>query len=103
MRYLARSLASFALVAGLATSALAQGEGGRPEVNFKPETFRLVMPDGKVVEKKMTDQHMKEMMANGAMPMTAGVIMMMHDGKMYMVQDKKMPNGKMLSDVMMEH
>lgn len=95
-------IAGLALVAVLATSAFAQEGGGRPDIDFTPNTFRLVMPNGRVLEKRMTDQHMQEMVANGAMPMTAGTMMMMHDGKMYMVQDKRMPNGKMLSDYMME-
>ena len=40
-------------------------------------------------------------MTKGAMPMTAGTMMMMHDGKMYMMPDKMMPNGKMMSDMAM--
>jgi hypothetical protein len=50
---------------------------------------------------KPIDPAIREMMMKDAMPMTTGVMMMMHGGRMYTVTDKKMPNGKMLSDMVM--
>ena len=42
------------------------------------------------------------MMKDQAKPMDKAVIMMMGtDGKMYMMEDTKMPDGKMMSDSMM--
>jgi hypothetical protein len=102
MKYLTGSIATLTLVAAFAISAFAQ-PGGRGGPLSVEDTLRLYTPDGKVTETKLTDDRIKKMLANGAMPVTqGGMIMMIHGGKMYMVQDKKMPDGKMLSDKMME-
>ena len=43
---------------------------------------------------------MMDMMVKEAAPMEAGTVMMMHNGKMYMMKDHKMPNGKMMSEIL---
>jgi hypothetical protein len=62
----------------------------------------MIMPSatGMLITKPI-DPAIREMMMKDAMPMTTGVMMMMHGGRMYTVTDKKMPNGKMLSDMVM--
>jgi hypothetical protein len=102
MKHLTRSVAAITLVAAFASSSFAQS-GGRGGPFLVEDTLRLYAPDGKITEMKLTNDNVKEMLANGAMPVTqGGMIMMMHSGKMYTVRDKKMPSGKMLSDMMME-
>ena len=62
----------------------------------------MVMPDGKMATMKTMDDKMMSMMKDQAKPMDKAVIMMMGtDGKMYMMEDTKMPDGKMMSDSMM--
>ena len=62
----------------------------------------MVMPDGKTATMKTMDDKMMSMMKDQAKPMDKAVIMMMGtDGKMYMMEDTKMPDGKMMSDSMM--
>jgi hypothetical protein len=62
----------------------------------------MVMPDGKMASMKTMDDKMMSMMKDKAKPMDKAVIMMMGtDGKMYMMEDTMMPDGKMASDSMM--
>ena len=62
----------------------------------------MVMPDGKMATMKTMDDKMMSMMKGQAKPMDKAVIMMMgSDGKMYMMEDAKMPDGKMMSESMM--
>ena len=99
MKIWTTTIATAALIATLASPAYAQsGEGG----NFVDNTMLMTTPSGKVIRKQVTDPKMSEMMMQGAMPMTAGTMMMMHGGKMYMVPDRKMPDGTTLHDMMMK-
>ena len=62
----------------------------------------VIMPDGKWMEMKTMDDKMMSMMKDKAKPMDKAMIMMMGtDGKMYMMEDTTMPDGKMMSDSMM--
>jgi hypothetical protein len=62
----------------------------------------MVMPDGKMASMKTMDDKMMSMMKDKAKPMDKAMIMMMGtDGKMYMMEDTMMPDGKMASDSMM--
>jgi hypothetical protein len=62
----------------------------------------MVMPDGKMASMKTMDDKMMAMMKDKAKPMDKAVILMMGtDGKMYMMEDTTMPDGKMASDAMM--
>ena len=96
MSYLKQTIASLVVLGAFAGGALAAD--GR---DVRENTIVLTNPNGRMVEMQMTDKAMQEMMLKDAMPMTAGVMMMMHGGKMYMVSDRKMPNGKMLSEMVM--
>jgi len=93
-----QAIAGLLLAGSIASPAFAQGETLDKAYGSGVMTFTT--PDGSIVRKSVPAATMKEM-TEGAMPMTAGVMMMMHDGKMYMMADKKMPNGKMMSDMAM--
>ncbi len=98
MSLLKHTIASLALMGAFAASAFAQSES--PPL-YQDDTLTMTSTSGKVMAMKMTDKAMADMMMKDAMPMNQGVMMMMHGGKMYTVQDKKMPDGKMLSEHMM--
>jgi hypothetical protein len=49
----------------------------------------------------MADKAMMDMMMRGATPLRPGTTVMMHGGKMYMIPDRKMSNGRMLSEEIM--
>jgi hypothetical protein len=99
MKMLKNAVAAAVLVASFAPLAFAQGEA--PDRTFGENTMTFTKPDGSVARKTITDAAMAKMMTEGAMPMTAGHVMMMHGGKMYSMPDHMMPNGKMMSDMAM--
>ena len=100
MKIWTTTIATAALIATLASPAYAQGGG--EGANFMDDTMLMTTPSGKVIRKQVTDPKMSEMMMQGAMPMTAGTMMMMHGGKMYTVPDRKMPDGTTLHEMMMK-
>jgi hypothetical protein len=62
----------------------------------------IVMPDGTTTTMPMMDDKMMGMVKDKMKPMDHAMIMMMgSDGKMYMMEDTTMPDGKMMSDEMM--
>lgn len=78
------------------------------EMMMKKGMTMIVMPDGKMTtmpmsdDKAMGDEKMMDAMKM-AKPMDHAMIMMMgSDGKMYMMEDSKMPNGMMMSDELMK-
>lgn len=99
MKYLRRAILSAALVGVLASPAFAQGEPASSH-DLQQGTLSMTTPTGRVVTRQ-ADQAMAEMLAKDAMPMSGGEIMMLHNGKMYHIPDRVMPNGKLLSDVIM--
>jgi hypothetical protein len=96
MSYLKHALISLTLVGALASPAFAGGDGA----DFMEGQMIMPSATGMVITKPI-DTATREMMMKDAMPMTPGVMMMMHGGKMYTITDKKQPNGKMLSDMAM--
>ena len=90
----------FALLCSLASPAFAQGI---PQVltDLKEGTVLMVSPTGKVTIMQPNNKEAADMMMKEATKMTTGMMIMMHGGQMYSVHDKKMPNGKMMSDMMM--
>ena len=68
----------------------------------KGETAYM-MPDGTMGSMASTDKMMAEEMMKTAKPMENCMMMMMgEDGKMYMVEDMKMADGKMACESMMK-
>ena|SRR5882724_10442211 len=83
-------------------AATAFGAVAMDAMTMEKGTTVLVMPDGKWMEVKTMDDKMMSMMKDKAKPMDKAVMMMMGtDGKMYMMEDSAMPDGKMMSDNMM--
>ena len=66
--------------------------------NLAPSTILMISPTGKVSSMKMTDKMMMDMAMKEGTPLTGNVMLLMTDGKLYLMQDKMMPNGKMLSE-----
>ena len=91
-------IASFLMLGSIASPAFAQGE--TPDKPYGSGVMTFTTPSGTITRTTVPPAMMAEM-TRGAMPMTAGTMMMMHDGKMYMMADKMMPNGKMMSDMAM--
>jgi hypothetical protein len=88
--------AMFALLAAtsFAAPAFAQAEGGMMREN----EFRVVMADGHTKAATMTDTKAMTEIMKHAKPVAAGQVFFMHNGKMYQVQDMKMPDGRWLSE-----
>jgi hypothetical protein len=80
-------------------AALAQG--APPGSPSWENTVLMVSPEGSVVQKRVTDRAMMDTMMRGATPMRPGTMVMVHNGKMYMISDRKMSNGRMLSEEIM--
>jgi hypothetical protein len=97
MNYLKHTIASLALLGAFILPAQAAGGDGPQFMEGQ-----MIMPSatGGVITKQL-DKATQDMVMKDAMPMTPGVMMMMHGGKMYTVADKKMPDGKMMSEMMM--
>lgn len=92
---------SLALVGSSFGVAFAQGDAGGYPKPMVEGSMTYTTADGVTVTKTLAKDTMAEIMKNGAMPMTAGVLIMMHEGKMYMATDHKMPNGSMMADLAM--
>ena len=99
MTYFKHAIACFVLASCLASPVFAQGENR--DATYGENVVTFTTPGGTVVRKTVPANVMADMMTKGPMPMTQGVMMMMHQGKMYMVNDHKMPDGKMMSDMVM--
>ncbi len=90
--------------AGVRTPAQ-PNESGAPGAEMrgmmmKEGMMMVVMPDGRTSTMQMSDKMMSDMMMKEGKPMTGAHMMMMSGGKMYMMEDKKMADGKMMSDMM---
>ena len=66
------------------------------ELRGAPYTVMMVTSGGATMERQITPQAAAEMMKH-AKPM-AGMVVLMHDGKAYVVDNMPMKNGKMLYD-----
>lgn len=96
MKLLTQTVASFLLVGALAGPAFAENETR----NFSDNQIVITSPDGIMTRMNVADAAMLDMMMKEATPMTSGVLVMMHGGRMYTMTDHKMPNGKMMSDIL---
>ena len=89
-------LTIMACVAGLPAGAFAQGEGNSPP--FPENGTIFFTANGNYARKTLSASELGMLMSAGAKPVAAGMLLTMHDGKFYMVEDHKMPSGKMLSE-----
>ncbi len=86
---------AFAATCALSTSALAADE-----MMMKDGSAMVVMPDGKMSTMSSPDKATMDTMMKEGKPMTGAMMMMMSGGKMHMMEDKKMTDGKMMSEHM---
>lgn len=68
------------------------------ELRGAPYTVMMVTSTGMTTERQVTAQAAAEMMKH-AKPL-AGMVVLTHDGKAYVVDNMTMPNGKMLYDTL---
>jgi hypothetical protein len=97
MGYFKHAIIGLALAGALAAPAFAAGEGGEG-FRITEGTIVLTTPSGMVTQKKVTDAAMADTFMKEGTPLGAGVMIMMHGGKLYIMNDKKMPDGRMFSD-----
>lgn len=94
--------ASIALLGAAGIMALLSGPVSAMDAMMQKGAAMMVMPDGTMKTMTTMDANMTSMMMDKAKPMDKAVMMMMgSDGKMYMMEDTTMPDGKMMSDGMM--
>jgi len=82
-------------------SGVALAQGAAPGSSSWQDTVIMISPSGAVMQKKITDKAMMDMMMRGATPMRPGTMVMIHGDKIYMIPNRKMSNGRMLADEIM--
>lgn len=98
-RFLLTAAAGLALTCAVTQAAFAEGEGSGPPF---PENGTIYITSiGNVFHKTLSAAEMSKLMQQGATELKAGAILTMHDGKIYIVQDHKMNDGKMLAEEIM--
>jgi hypothetical protein len=98
------SLLAAVAIAPLAASAADQPLPGQPgadtsvgqELRGAPYTVMMVTSSGTTTERQVTAAAAAELMQH-AKPLS-GMVVLMHDGKAYLVDNMPMKNGKMLYD-----
>ncbi len=101
MKYLPIAALAFGLLGAIAAPPFARPAfaGESVEVsNLAPATVLMISPSGKVSSMKMTDMKMMDMAAKEGTLLTGNVMLVMTEGKLYLLHDKMMPDGKMLSE-----
>ena len=90
--------AAFALLASVAFAGpvLAAAEG----VMAKEKTMMMVWPDGRMSTVTMDDKMMMDNAIKNGKVVTGAHMFVMNGGKMYIVEDRKMDDGKMWSEHM---
>jgi len=94
MSYMKLTVMALAAACALSTPALAQGEGNA----LRERQARMMMSDGRWMDRNIADQVMLDAMVQKGRPITAGHVVVMSGGKHYLVDDYKMSDGKMLSE-----
>jgi hypothetical protein len=92
-----RLLASLAVLAALSSPVYAGESNG-----FTEGAVTIYTRSGNVIHKMVTDTKMLDDLTRDAMVISEPPIIIEHNGKMYMVKDKKMAGGKMMSEMMLE-
>jgi len=69
---------------------------------MKDGTMMMMMtPDGRMSRTAVPDKMLSDTILKEGKVVTASQLVMMHGGKVYMIEDQKMSDGKMMSEHMM--
>jgi len=60
----------------------------------------IVMPDGRTMMRTVRDRAMLDELVKKGKPLEAGQMIVMSGGKTYIVEDSRMPDGKMLTEML---
>ena len=72
------------------------------EMKIQEGQVVVMMTDGQMHVVKTPDKKLSDLLMQHGEAMPAGVMMMMHGGKMMIMGDKKMDDGKMMFDSIMK-
>lgn len=61
------------------------------------------MKSGTVTQMHVADKAMLDEITHGAIQLDDHAMVVMHDGKLFLVTDHMMSNGKMITDILMGH
>jgi hypothetical protein len=68
---------------------------------MKDGTMMMMTPDGRMSRTAVPDKMLSDTILKEGKVVTASQLVMMHGGKVYMIEDQKMSDGKMMSEHMM--
>jgi hypothetical protein len=80
-------------------AAFAQGESNFPP--FPENGVVFITQNGSYTRKTLSNAEMDSLMKQSATAVPTGVLLLRHDGKLYMVHDHKMSDGRMVSEMVM--
>lgn len=83
----------------LLTLAIAQADVPGYEFMMFPERMALVVDATGKAPKGIISEEAAEAITRGAQPVSGASIVVLYQGKIYIVPDKRLGNGKMASDV----
>jgi len=67
---------------------------------MKDGTMMMMTPDGRMSRTAVPDKMLSDTILKEGKVVTASQLVMMHGGKVYMIEDQKMSDGKMMSEHM---
>ena len=94
MANIKKFIATIALLGAIASPAFAESP---QEIEGKLTAYHT---SGAVAQMTVTNKTMLDDMTKGLTPLADNAMVVMHNGKFFLVLDHKMPNGKMLSDML---
>jgi len=94
MANIKKIIATIALLGAFASPVFAESP---QEIEGKVTAYRTT---GAVVQMTVKNKAMLDDMTKGLTPLADNAMVVMHNGKFYLVLDHKMPNGKMLSEML---
>jgi hypothetical protein len=104
LRIVAMAIITASVAGPVGHVAFGQGEGADNQLHafdFLENLSMVIMPDGHAVRRHIADPGTAETILKDARPMKKATILMMHDGRIYMVRDEQSAGGQMLSAMIM--
>jgi hypothetical protein len=90
------------VVAALTTAMVAAASAQCEPAKMTEGTVTYYSATGGIVVKTIPDKTYLASLSKEFRAFPAGTLVMMHDGKLYVSEDKKMADGQMLSDAVMK-